>query len=206
MAAQTTPETPPAPAAAPEPPGAFDYWETARRVGRYQWFGMRLFEVLGGWAATVPEPGVKLQFGSQAPHHAWHAELWQGLLPTAHEVRPEQFLVPPDDELTALVEALTAPTDAAHTIEKLAGVYRVVLPHLIATHTSHLERTSSVTDAPTARCLRLVLADELDDWRAGEMLLQSLIVSPADIDRARASQAGLEKLLLAAGGITGRRS
>ena len=44
-------------------PGLFSVEETARRVGNYKWVEMRLFEVLGGWVATVPELDVKLVLG-----------------------------------------------------------------------------------------------------------------------------------------------
>ena len=45
-------------------PGLFSVEETARRVGNYKWAEMRLFEVLGGWVATVPELDVKLVLGT----------------------------------------------------------------------------------------------------------------------------------------------
>ncbi len=46
-----------------ELPGIFSVEESARRVGNYKWAEMRLFEVLGGWVATVPELDVKLVLG-----------------------------------------------------------------------------------------------------------------------------------------------
>jgi hypothetical protein len=79
----------------------------------------------------------------------------------------------------------------------------VLIPHKIAAYTYHLNNTSTITDAPTIRSLKFILQDEFDDWRDGEMLLQSLIESPEDVDRAVAHQAKLEKLLVAAGGIAG---
>ena len=48
------------------------------------------------------------------------------------------------------------------TIEKLVGVFRVLLPHKIAAYTYHLNSTSSITDAPTQRSLRFALADEFE--------------------------------------------
>ena len=89
------------------------------------------------------------------------------------------------------------------TIEKLVGVYRVLLPRLIGAYTYHLNATSSITDAPTMRSLRFALQDEMDDWREGEMLLQSLISTPEEVDRAANRQRELEQLVLAAGGIAG---
>jgi hypothetical protein len=85
----------------------------------------------------------------------------------------------------------------------VVGAYRVLIPHKIAAYTYHLNNTSTITDAPTIRALKLILNDELDDWRDGEMLLQSLIESPEDVQRAASHQAKLESLLVEAGGVTG---
>jgi hypothetical protein len=111
--------------------------------------------------------------------------------------------VPPNDEMVAFVDALTEPEAPELTIEKLVGVYRVLIPHKVAAYTYHLNNTSTITDAPTIRSLKFALQDEFEDWRDGEMMIQSLIETPEEVDRASAHQARLEKLLLAAGGITG---
>jgi hypothetical protein len=118
-------------------------------------------------------------------------------------MNPERLTQPPNDELVAFVEALTEPEAPELTIEKLTGVYRVLLPHKIAAYTFHLNNTSSITDAPTIRSLKFVLQDEMEDWRDGEMLIQSLIETPEEVERAARHQARLETLLLAAGGIAG---
>ena len=103
-------------------------------------------------------------------------------------------------------EAGTEPEAPGQTIEKLVGVYRVLIPHKIAAYTYHLNNTSTITDAPTIRSLRLVLNDELEDWRDGEMLLQSLIESDEEVERAATHQARLETLMVRAGGIAGSGS
>ena len=79
------------------------------------------------------------------------------------------------------------------TIEKLVGVYRVFIPHFIAAYTFHRNNTSEITDAPTIRSLNFILQDEFDDWRDGEMLIQSLIETPEEVDRAAAHQARLRE-------------
>ena len=186
-----------------ELPGSFTVEETAKRVGHYKWIEMRTFEVLGGWVATVPELDVKLRLGTHTYHHAWHAELWHKRLPELREMNQERLNVPPNDELVAFVDALTEPEAPDLTIEKLVGVYRVLIPHKIAAYTFHLNNTSTITDAPTMRSLKFALDDELEDWRDGEMLIQSLIETPAEVRRAADRQAELETLLLAAGGIAG---
>ena len=186
-----------------ELPGSFSVEESAKRVGHYKWIEMRTFEVLGGWVATVPELDVKLRLGTHTYHHAWHAELWHKRLPELREMNQERLNVPPNDELVVFVDAMTEPEAPDLTIEKLVGVYRVLIPHKIAAYTFHLNNTSTITDAPTVRSLNFALADEFDDWRDGEMLLQSLIETPDEVQRAADRQAELEKLLLAAGGIAG---
>lgn len=198
----------------PEAPSTLE--ASARRIGRYRWIEMRLFEALGGWVAGVPELDAKALLATHSRQHGWHAELWHDLLPvrpaTAGEhpgsgasTPADPWAPPPDDErLAAFAAALTEPDAPELTIEKVVGVYRVALPHAIGTYTGHLRAASPVTDGPTIRTLRLVLSDELDHWRDGEMLLQSLTVEPGLPDRAAAHQARLENLLLAAGGIAGR--
>lgn len=186
-----------------ELPGLFGVVESARRVGNYKWIEMRLFEALGGWVATVPELDVKLVLGRQCYHHAWHAELWNKRLPELREMKTERLTQPPNDEMLAFVDALRDPEAPELTIEKLVGVYRVLLPRKIAAYTFHMNATSKITDAPTIRSLNFILQDEMDDWREGEMLLQSLIQTPDQVERAARRQQELEQLMLRAGGITG---
>jgi hypothetical protein len=186
-----------------ELPGSFTVEETARRVGNYKWIELRLFEALGGWVATVPELDVKLKLGTHCYKHAWHAELWHKRLPELREMNPDRLTVPANDGVVALLDAVTAPESPGETIEKLVGVYRVLIPRKIAAYTFHLNNTSSVTDAPTIRSLKFVLGDELEDWREGEMLLQSLIATDDDVRRAAEHQARLEALAVQAGGIAG---
>jgi hypothetical protein len=186
-----------------ELPGLFGVVESARRVGNYKWTEMRLFEALGGWVATAPELDVKLVLGRQCYHHAWHAELWNKRLPELREMNTDRLTQPANDQMIAFVDALREPEAPELTIEKLVGVYRVLLPRKIAAYTFHLNATSRITDAPTIRSLRFILQDEMEDWREGEMLLQSLIQTPEEVERASRRQQELEQLMLAAGGITG---
>ena len=184
-------------------PGLFDVEDTARRVGNYKWAEMKLFEALGGWVATVPELDVKMRLGTHCYKHAWHAELWHKRLPELREMNPDRLTVPANDAMIRFVAAMTEPEGPEQTIEKLVGVYRVFIPRFIAAYTYHLNGTSEITDAPTIRSLKLILQDEFDDWRDGEMLLQSLIETPDDVARAAAHQQRLEVIMLEAGGIAG---
>jgi hypothetical protein len=183
--------------------GAFSVEETARRAGHYKWTEMKLFEALGGWIATVPELDVKMRLGTHCYKHAWHAELWHKRLPELREMNPDRLTVPANDAMVRFIDAMTEPEAPEQTIEKLVGVYRVLIPHFISAYTYHMNNTSEITDMPTIRSIKFILQDEFDDWRDGEMLLQSLISSPEEADRAAAHQARLEKIMIEAGGITG---
>jgi hypothetical protein len=203
VADPTAPRSPFAPWDRRELPGLFTVEESARRVGHYAWIEMRLFEALGGWVATVPELDVKTTLGRHCYHHAWHAELWHKRLPELREMRPERLIVAPNPDLEAFVAALTEPEARDLTVEKLVGVYRVLLPRKIAAYTYHLAATSRITDGPTIRSLGFILDDERTGWQEGEMLLQSLIETDEDVARAARRQAELETLITRAGGIAG---
>ncbi len=203
----TTPESTARPPFAPwdrrDLPGSFDVAETARRVGHYKWTEMKLFEALGGWVATVPELDIKMRLGTHCYHHAWHAELWHKRLPELREMKPERLTVPANDAMERFIAAMTEPEAPELTIEKLVGVYRVLIPRFIAAYTYHMNNTSEITDAPTIRSLKHALDDEYADWVDGELMLQSLITTPAHVERAATHQAMLESIMVEAGGITG---
>jgi hypothetical protein len=184
-------------------PGLFDVNETAKRIGHYKWVEIKLFEALGGWVATVPELDVKLRLGTHCYHHAWHAELFDKRLPELREMQTERLTVPPNEQMIEFFECMSEPEAAHMTIEKLVGVYRVLIPHKIAAYTYHRNGTSEITDMPTIRILDFILQDEFSDWREGEMLIQSMIESPEELERAMSHQTTLEKIMLAAGGIVG---
>lgn len=186
-----------------ELPGSFTVDESARRVGNYKWIEMRLFEALGGWVATVPELDVKLRLGTHCYKHAWHAELWHKRLPELREMNQDRMTVPGNDDVAAFMQEIAEPTESTQTIEKLVGVYRVLIPRKIAAYTYHLNNTSTITDAPTIRSLKFAIADEFEDWRDGEMLLQSMLHTPDDVARATARQQKLEAMIVKAGGICG---
>ncbi len=203
MADAPAPRAPFAPWDRRELPGAFTVEETARRAGNYKWIEMKIFELMGGWVATVPELDLKLKLGTHCYHHAFHSELWHKRLPELREMNPDKMTVPANPEMEAFVEALSEPEAADLTIEKMVGMYRVLLPHLIAAYTYHRNNTSTITDSPTIRSIDFCLQDDMDEWREGEMILQSLITTPEEADRASAHHAKLTKLMIAAGGVTG---
>lgn len=154
--------------------------ETAERVGAYVWIEARLFEILGGWVQVVPEPEAKEFLAEQSQHHAWHMELWRERLPRLREMDVVALVRPFDPAIESLMEKLRNPMNQDSTVVKLSGVYRVVLPWLVGAYSRHRARCARAADRPIERVLDLVVADELEDRRRAEMLIQTLVHGAPD--------------------------
>ncbi len=175
---------------------------TAALAGAYRWIEQALFEVLGSWVADIAIPAVQIHLDAQASRHAWHAELWADRLPVLAGVDPDGLTRPPQPALDvlSLLAGSTAPPQVGTpgrswppavaedavggpaALPRLAGLYRVVLPRLVVSYGAHLRATSEVADQPVVRALRLVLADEIEDWQEGEQMVQRLVARPHDVD------------------------
>lgn len=164
--------------------------DTARWLARARWLELRCFEVLGGWVATTPEAAVKLALARQSHHHAWHAELFERVLPVANGLadhRDEE----PGPGWTAFMHDLRA---LDHTADRLTATYALLLPAKLAEYERWFALADPVRDAPVRRWLGFVLADERADLAEGRRLLDAL----PDADRTPA-RTGLEAGLRAAG-------
>lgn len=186
----------------PEPTttGATDLDATAVWVGAAAWLEEQLFELLGGWVTETPEPAVQVLLAAQSHHHAWHTELLRGLVPVRADLPAEPYVVPTPGA-AALVDVLSAATGREATVERLATLTRVVLPRLHAAWASRLAVASPAADGPLVRALTLIARDDRDDLLAGERLLQALLVTPAEVDRAGAATGTAERVLVVAGGL-----
>ncbi len=176
--------------------------ETARLAGHSRWCELQLFEALGRFAVTSPEPAVKVLLGAHCGLHSWHAELWHERMPEIRATGSDQLTRPASHALAGVVASVIAPEAPELSIERLVGVYRVFLPRLVAAYTNHLEVVRGSTDQPTERVLRLVIRDELEQWHEGEMMIQSLVRSPDHVRRATDRQREIEARMVAAGGVT----
>ncbi len=185
-----------------DPPGrgSVSLTDLAVRLGLYTWVESWLFSILGGWVEAVPELDVKMLLGVQCHHHAWHADIWERETPQLGGAEPVVD-TNPNAQLVAFFDLLSSPIGRNLSIEKLVGIFRVLMPRKVAAYSNHLENTSKVADAPTIRSLRLVLRDEIDDWREGELVLQTLLDTPRAVERAADHHRRLEEALVAAGGL-----
>lgn len=178
-----------------------DIEASARLAGGHRWVELRLFEILGRWSAAVPVAAVQAQVGPQSLRHAWHAELWRACLPSLPHLDAERVTAAPSPALAALVEEVGDAGDRLGALEKLVGVYRLLLPRLQVAHARRRARATDVTDAPVLRALDLIGADLARDLGAGEGLVQSLVRSGADARRAAERLGWLEAALIEAGGL-----
>ena len=62
--------------------------EWAERIESARALELQLAAVLGAWVPRIAPAGAKLLLARHARHFAWHAELWDGLVPVLHD-RPE---------------------------------------------------------------------------------------------------------------------
>lgn len=168
--------------------------DTARAIARARWLELRCFEILGGWVASTAEPEVKLLLARQSHHHAWHAELFERVRPTASGLDVTHYGEPPSPwrALLAELEVLTATTD------RLAGAYGVLLPAKLAEYERWLGEADPVRDAPLRRWLGFVLADERADLVEGRTVVDQ--IQGAD---AAPGRAAVEAALAAAGPLLG---
>ena len=183
--------------------GEWSVEESVERIVRYKWAEERISAALGGWVATIPELDVKAMLGPHCYQHAWHADLWRERLPELKEPN-EHRSEPGNEAFVTFMDELTSPDDPDLTVEKLAGIYRVLVPHLLAVYTFHRHVTSDIVDAPTVRLLGFMLDDDHRQLVEGEMMIQDLASDPKLRERAGKWQTHLDVLLAKSGGVAGK--
>ena len=145
--------------------------ESARRLGHIVWAERRLFELLGGWVTSTPEPPVKLALARRSRHHAAHAATLDVVLPDTRDHDPRALVAAPDPEEPARFAELAARTG---TGARLAALVDDLLPQRLEACEAFLAGASAVRDGPAVRALILVLAEEraeLTDLRALRLAL-----------------------------------
>ncbi len=189
-------------------------------VGEYRWIENALYGLLGAWVSEMPIAAVQVHLDEQSLRHAWHADLWADRLPVLAGADPAG-LTTPSAATAALFAVLDGheptsgmpgsawppadeePTARPGALPRLAGLYRVVLPRLVISYQRHLGATSLITDGPVARALRLVLNDEIEDWHAGERLVERLMARPHDVEAVYEFLQRLETVVVVPGARSG---
>lgn len=172
--------------------------DSARLAGAHCWSERRMFEVLGRWVASTPDPAVKLMFDRHSQNHAWRAAQWWDRLPVLADVDRDALVSAPGAAVAAAMDSVEK-LDGA--VARLAGAYRVVAPRMFAAYTRHRASAGPVSDGSTLRTLGIVGPDLASDWGEGEVALQGLLRDEAAVAEAAEAVRGLEALLAGAGGL-----
>jgi hypothetical protein len=182
--------------------GQFSADDSARLCRNYRYAAERMTRIMAGWIALTPELSAKLLLGRHVWDNAQHADAWGRRLPElrAHAQESE----PANDAFVAFMDAIEAPEAPGETVERLAGVYRVLKPHLLAVYVKHLESANPVYEPPTCRILARCIEDERRHIGAGETIIRHLAEGSGVETRAEAWQAKLAGMLEAARGVTGQ--
>jgi hypothetical protein len=181
--------------------GHFSVDDSARRIRHYRYAEERMLRALGGWIALTPELPAKLLFGRHVWDCAQHADLWGKRLP---ELRaPAQRSEPANDRVAGFMDLLESVEGPQQTVERVAGVYRVLKPHLVTVYARHLAVANPVYEPPTRRILERCIEEERRHVAAGAVALSRLARDAASRERADAWERQLLARLAGAGGITG---
>jgi hypothetical protein len=181
--------------------GHFSVDDSARRIRNYRYAEERMLRALGGWIALTPELPAKLLFGRHVWDCAQHADLWGKRLP---ELRaPAQQSEPANERMVKFADLLESAEGPRETLERLAGVYRVLKPHLVTVYARHLAGANPVYEPPTRRILERCLEEERRHAAAGAIVLARLARDDAGRERAKVWEQRLLALLAEAGGVTG---
>ena len=136
--------------------------EWAQRTESARALEMQLAARLGGWVPRFTPAGAKLLLARHARHFAWHAELWDGVVPVLHD-RPEGSAVtePTLQEAAALLA----------TVDRTPmSVYDDLLPHVVAAYRGWSGESTPIAERPVMRVLDLVLHDLDFDAQEGHDL------------------------------------
>jgi hypothetical protein len=181
--------------------GHFSADESARLCRNYRYACERMTRIMAGWIALTPELSAKLLLGRHVWDDAQHADAWGRRLPELRAHAQESKA--PNDAFIAFMDAIEAPEEPGRTAERLAGIYRVLKPHLLAVYEEHSRRANPIYEPPTCRILERCIEDERRHIAAGETIIRHLAATPESQSRVAAWQAKLGSLLGAAQGVTG---
>ena len=165
--------------------GHFSADESARLCRHYRYACERMTRIMAGWIALTPELSAKLLLGRHVWDNAQHTDAWGRRLPElrAHAQESEAS----SEAFAQLMDAIEQPEEPGQSAERLAGIYHVLKPHLLAVYGEHRRRANPVYEPPTCRILDRCMEDERRHIAAGETIIRHLAASRR---RRRASRTG----------------
>jgi len=168
-----------------------------RLLNNYRYIEHEALLQLAGWLPRTATFELKCEMGRSLWEYSQHVN---SLYLRLREIQSPAFQKPTDAALVRLVtEMLNAPDEFAFA----CGLYRVVLPSLIASLESHETATFPNSDQPSVH----VIAHALLDLRAQLQRVEPLLIAAERSGKftatTRAWERYLRQLLAACGGISG---
>ena len=184
--------------------GRYDVEATARRVRNFRYAQEWMMMIGGGWVATIPELPVKTGLGKIVWDDAQSADQLGRRLPELRCGRRSATSSEPANEgFAELVQAVAEPERPDQTIEKIAGLFEVLKPHLIAVFDRMSRETDQISDAPTIEILEDVVRRNRRHVGWGEEVLDRLCDTDEKRERRRRRVEELRAKLEQCGGVTG---
>jgi hypothetical protein len=184
--------------------GRYDVESMARRCRNFRYAEEWMMMMLGGWVATIPELPVKTGLGKVIWETAQAADALGNRLPELRCGRKAVDASESSNEgFAKFIQSICEPERPDLTIEKLAGVFDVLMPHLVEVYELTMRETDQICDAPTIDLLDEVVRKRRRHIAWGQEVLDQL----CDTDALRKRRSDrIEKLngeLRASGGVTG---
>ena len=108
----------------------FTLAELTERLGGLVWVEEQLSQLLAGWAANEASAPAAIFFATAGGHHAWHAQVVRGCLPTSPRLTEHDVVVAPTIGWTRTITTLGTLTDAGATLPRLKALVKVIDPWL----------------------------------------------------------------------------
>ena len=164
--------------------------QRADAIGTFRFIEVWLMETVASWTPLTPEMEAKVMFGRHIWDYAQHAD---GLGKRTFELRqPEHYTCSPAD---AYLEVLREVKSVTSTPERLALLYDVVVPGLVARYERYLQATDRLLDGPSVLVIERILPElrrqiedagrlrvelgipgaEAGDWRRREAAIESVV-------------------------------
>ncbi len=184
--------------------GRYDVETTARRVRNFRYAEEWMMMMLGGWLATIPEVPVKTGLGKVIWEGAKAADEFGKRLPELRcGKRAAESSEAGNQAFADFIQEIAEPETPDLTIEKLAGVFDVLKPHLVQLYERHMRETDQIADDPTIEILDEIVRKTKRHIAWGEEVLDAFCDTDAKRQRRHARQRQLLELLEKSGGVTG---
>jgi hypothetical protein len=184
--------------------GRYDVESTARRVRNFRYAEEWVMMMLGGWIATIPELPVKTGLGKVIWETAQAADEFGKRLPELRCGRKSaEASESPNEGFATFIQSVSEPERPDLTIEKLAGVFDLLMPHLLDVHEQTIRETDQICDAPTIEILEDIVRKRKRHIVWGQTTLDSLCDTQELRDRRKSRVAALQEQIEKCGGVTG---